>query len=246
MRILIFCALKEEAIPIVRILNLRQTEKLSRVYQGEFDSHFIRLFVTGWGRKNTESACDLFFKELPNLFISCGFAGGLDQNLKAGDTVLADQILFWEEGSLMDEPQTVSFKESYEKFTGTFQRAFRGTLLTTHRVIYRSEEKKKLAYRLKALAVDMESGYAAQYASKKGVPFLALRTITDTVDEDLKIDFSPWIDKNGNIRRYRMLRDLLIQPRQWSYFFQVVFSGIKAKKSLAESMKDLIKALPTS
>ena len=243
MRILIFCALKEEALPIVRMLHLHQKGISPCIYQGEWKRHSIELAVTGCGKKNTLKACSYVLTMSPDLFVSCGFAGGLDQKLEVGDVVLAEQLLFWEEGSLLDEPRICSLEESYKKFKTIFQRTFSGTVLTTHRVIHRSEEKKNLARCFSALAVDMESGYAAQYASDKGVPFLALKVVTDTADEDLKIDFSPWLGENGDLRKFRMVGSLLTQPHQWRWFLKMMWSGIKAKKALAESVRTLIEGL---
>ena len=57
-------------------------------------------------------------------------------------------------------------------------------------VVGSPDQKRLLGERWKAIAVDMESAGVAQAASEAGLPFTAVKSITDPVEHRLSIDFS--------------------------------------------------------
>jgi adenosylhomocysteine nucleosidase len=61
-------------------------------------------------------------------------------------------------------------------------------LLPVDRVVHQPREKKALGEKHQALAVDMESFDVAQVCRERHVPMLAVRVITDAVDEELPHD----------------------------------------------------------
>lgn len=72
-----------------------------------------------------------------------------------------------------------------------------GRFVTVPRVVWRAEEKRRLAAGTGAVALDMESAGLAAEAAKQGVPFVVLRTASDLLDEDLPLDFNLFLSSGG-------------------------------------------------
>src|SRR5581483_11281300 len=62
--------------------------------------------------------------------------------------------------------------------------------VSTSRVVCLGAEKRALAARTGAIAVDMESAALGAAARQAGVPFLIVRTASDLAEEDLPLDFN--------------------------------------------------------
>lgn len=236
MKILIFCALQEEARPILRMIRSLPLETC-----------FCRLTITGPGRKNVQRAWANRDKDFPpDLVIFCGFAGGLDPRLDSGKLVLADQILLWEASSkepLVFATDGLWFKKVRETLSRWGSDVYCGKILTSSRVVSKRNEKRELGGRFGALAVDMESGYLAQLLSPDSIPFMVLRAISDTAEESLRIDFSPWIDRTGAIQRTALLLSQVKSPQNLLYLFRMGRTTRRAGKRLAEVLREIILAL---
>jgi adenosylhomocysteine nucleosidase len=71
-----------------------------------------------------------------------------------------------------------------------------GLVLSGDRFVSTSPESKALQQRLpKALAVEMEGAAVAQVCFDYGVPFGAVRTISDRADDSATHDFSRFIEE---------------------------------------------------
>ncbi len=78
-----------------------------------------------------------------------------------------------------------------------------GLVLSGDRFVSTSAESRELSARLpKALAVEMEGAAVAQVCADYGVPFAALRTVSDRADDDAHADFSRFIRQVAS--RYSM------------------------------------------
>jgi hypothetical protein len=86
-----------------------------------------------------------------------------------------------------------------------------GKLLTSKKLIVTSEEKKRIG--LFGDAVDMESFRVMAAAQGRGIPALTLRAISDTVEEDLPMDFSEHVSEGGQIAVGRILGKIAFSPQ---------------------------------
>jgi adenosylhomocysteine nucleosidase len=75
-------------------------------------------------------------------------------------------------------------------------------LLSVDRVIRLPAEKQELGRRHQALAADMESLAVAEVCRERGVPFLAIRIISDAADESLPPDVEHLLAQPGGPRRW--------------------------------------------
>ena len=142
--------------------------------------------------------------------VSFGVAGGLDPSLKSGDVVVATEVMAgdtrWLAGLSLNEAQIASIALGR-------RRIVRGGLAGVEEVVVGEACKAALRSETGAAAVDMESHIAAAYAAEAGLPFAALRVISDPASRALPALARAAIKPNGDIDLSTILRGLVRNPR---------------------------------
>jgi nucleoside phosphorylase len=161
MSTLICFALKEEAAPF---------HKIAARHPG------VVTLVVGIGRASAEKSIRSFLGgagKPPELVLTCGFAGGLNPDLKLGDVV-------FEIGNRKSkiENQLVAAGAKPAK------------IFCADRIATTVAEKQSLREQTGADAVEMESAAIHAVCAERGIPCATLRVISDTADEDLPLDFN--------------------------------------------------------
>lgn len=127
----------------------------------------------------------------PEWILSCGFSGALAEGLQVADIVLANSIVDQHEHEL-----AVDLKmESDEQ-----RRTLVGRFLTADEIILKAEDKRALGRQYNALAVDLESLAVAQVCRDTQTKFLAIRSISDDLSEDLPREILSIMGETGSLR----------------------------------------------
>ena len=158
--------------------------------------------------------------------ISFGVAGGLDPTLRSGDIVVATEVLAgdtrWMTGLALNE-------EVIANVALGSRRVVRGGLAGAEHVVVGRAVKAALHLETGAAAVDMESHIAAAYAAEAGLPFAALRVISDPASRALPALARGAIKPNGAIDLRKILRGIARNP---STLRALVSTGIDFNRAL--------------
>jgi adenosylhomocysteine nucleosidase len=146
----------------------------------------------------------------PNLVISCGFAGGLNKDLKLGDVLIADTVIDSTKKSnkILDSTEVIKAKEMSNGFAFGI---YNGPLITSDEAVCAPKKKKELGEQNSALGVDMETSALLEVTSQRSIPLVSIRVISDTVDQELA-NFSPCFDENGNVSKMKAGWYILTNP----------------------------------
>ena len=158
--------------------------------------------------------------------ISFGVAGGLDPALKSGDVVVATEVLAgdarWLAGLTLNEALM-------ESMGLDGRRIVRGRLAGAEQVVAARHLKEALHQETGAAAVDMESHIAAEYAANAGLPFAALRVVSDPAHRALPPVAMAAIKPNGDLDLRQIMRSVARNPRTLR---DLVTTGIDFNRAL--------------
>ena len=144
--------------------------------------------------------------------LSFGLAGGLTEDLRPGDVVIAEAVAS-EDGQVW--PTDSGWRKALEqKLRGTSPGEIRRSrLLGLDRPLITPLEKMDYGTRLMANAVDMESLAVASAAAKAEVPFIAVRAVIDPLDQAIPGWLAATLDSHGRPQAARLLAGLAMHAR---------------------------------
>jgi adenosylhomocysteine nucleosidase len=180
-----------------------------RTVCGQRGARTVLLMRCGIGPIRAAVACrELLARHRIDLVVSAGYASAL-RHAAVGDLLI---------GTMAQGDGGEPTHCSPDAVDGAMKSAKRlklpvisGPFASTSRVLCLGVEKRALASRTGAIAVDMESaalGAAARHAS---VPFLIVRAASDLADEDLPLDFNLFLEPASWLRGLAQV----VRPAAW-------------------------------
>jgi hopanoid-associated phosphorylase len=149
-------------------------------------------------------------KEIPGSIsgvISIGIAGALSPDLRVGDCVIAREIVVGKKRFKTDTTWS-------DGLAGRIPEAKSGTIAGVLQPAGDKAAKAALHFATGADAVDMESGIAAEVAALRGLPFAALRIISDDASASLPHAARVAMKDGGGIDMTAVMSSLLTRPLQ--------------------------------
>lgn len=156
-----------------------------------------------------------------DLLVSIGLAGACDITLFAGDVVHA--------GSVIDA-------RTGERFV---TEAPDGPILVTSDKIAGIREKQRFSQTYGAVAIDMEASAVARLAAAHGLPFGAIKGISDEVTAEME-GMHRFTGPNGNFRELAFALHLAVRPHRWGAAVQLGRSSARALRALTARLNETL------
>ena len=197
---------------------------------------------SGTGRQAARRATEaLISGHEPKWVISAGFAGGLHPELKRHDILMADDLVDLDGNRL-----SVDLKVDPAALAHT-PGVRLGALLTADRIIRLPDEKRALGDKHHAMAVDMETFEVAQVCRRSKVRFMAVRVITDGVDDELPPDVEHLMEQQTSVRKLGAVVGTVInRPGSVKDMYNLKENALLASDRLAKFLASMIGQLPTA
>ena len=183
-------AMKEEVAGLKRhtVIEKAIAQNGYQVFQGKHGGKEVLLVQTGVGREKAEKAARYVLERFPvTALISFGFAGALTGELGIGDVIVCSTLCCGDGQSDSTCQSDAGLLAQSSQVRGGQARR-QGKSVTVAQPASQPEVKRALAQTFQADVVDMESYWIARIAGESRVPFLAVRVISDTLQEK----FRPW------------------------------------------------------
>ncbi|MFC2078456.1 5'-methylthioadenosine/S-adenosylhomocysteine nucleosidase [Candidatus Bipolaricaulota bacterium] len=251
-------ALREEVSWLRKRMDVQETfsEATCTMWQGTLRGQDIVLAQTGMGKQRAQAATQLVLERYPvSTLISFGFAGALVEQLRAGDLVLysavhceqadANSAVHSAEAGPKTSPAP-SYASSGDVLEGA-RRALEGAAVdfscepgvSVRHVVLSPEDRGRLAEAHHACVVDMESYWIAEIAAEAQIPFVILRSVSDTRHERL-LPFDRLINEDGVVLWKAVVSFFIRRPHYLGVVGRLYRNTRLAKRNLAAAMDALI------
>lgn len=158
--------------------------------------------------------------------LSIGICGGLTASLKVGDCVIATEIVAGGERLATNAAWT-------QELAAQIPRAQLGALAGSDAIVFDRGARRRLHEETEAVAVDMESHVAVKIAHEHGLPFAALRVVSDTHRQALPPAALVAMLPSGKIDVRAVLRSLAMRPSQIPVLIRTAWAAEKAFQALS-------------
>jgi len=188
----------------------------------------------------------------PSAVIGAGVAGGLSPDLSPSDVVVSVRVRDAAEDAPPPDADLVRRALSLSGVRGA-------TLFSVVRPALSVSQKRALLGQLEPPrtqaatqgatgtvgCVDMESASWARACASAGVPYVILRAISDTADEDLPGYLAACMDAEGSIRRSAVARGAVFHPGAIPALLRMRRRVAECGRALGEAVAGLVIALPS-
>ena len=224
----ILIAMWEELRPLQRRWKLDWTGP-GNFFTGRVGGVRVQVALCGVGPRRAQAGVELLKRYgQPEILVSLGFSAGLKPGQRAGECYLADSIED-ASGEVLEAPLL------YEHAAWR-----RGRLLCVDQLASAPDDKRRWASQHPlAQALDMESLWVA----RSGLPWVALRSLIDPVEEHLPLDLSRAMDQNGQVQPARLAGQVLTKPHQLPRLLRFAHLSQQATRALVTTSSTLMEVL---
>ncbi|MBI1314166.1 5'-methylthioadenosine nucleosidase [bacterium] len=204
---------------------------------GRYDGIRVAVVEAGMGfvraRKATSALID---GHSPDWVLSCGFSGALLPEMQIGQIVMANSIV---------DQHGQELRQTLNAASNPAGGLYVGRILTADEMIRTVDEKRELAEKHGAIAVDLESLAVAQIARERHKNFMAIRVISDDMSADLPPEVLSVVGSTGAIRFGAALGSLVKRPESAKEMWHLRGNAKAAAESLATFLDGVVHQLCT-
>lgn len=208
-------AMEEETRILLKEMTERTEEQVHHLTctRGKIGKQEVVLVQSGIGKVNSALATAfLVDRYRPDLIINTGSAGAIRSGLQVGDMVIATELAYhdvdatafgYQKGQVPQMPATytsdaeaVTAIEKAAREVGL--RPSTGVIVSSDSFVASKEEVERIRAEFpEAVATEMEGASIAQASMVLGTPFVVVRAISDSSDEDAGVTFDEFIVTAG-------------------------------------------------
>ncbi|WP_235364857.1 phosphorylase family protein [Sphingomonas sp. ERG5] len=182
----------------------------------------MTVVIGGGDASRLDAELDARAARFPGIIMSSGLAGALDPTLRPGDIVIDGH------------------HHLVAQIAAALPDARVGAVAGSDTIVATTANKRTLAARTGAIAVDMETHVAAQVAARRNLPFVALRVISDDAGSTLPPAALVGMKPDGGMALGAVLRSLARKPGQLPALVRTGNQAGRAFKSLDRAFAALI------
>ncbi|SFH66394.1 methylthioadenosine nucleosidase /adenosylhomocysteine nucleosidase [Pisciglobus halotolerans] len=180
---------------------------------GELYGHQVVLVKSGIGKVNAALAATLLISKYQvEAVINTGSAGAIDESLKIGDVVVSTALAYhsadatafgYVYGQIPQMPARYTADDrlldvTAEAITEVGLSPVKGLIVTSDSFIADSKRVKEIKFHFPdALVSEMEGAAVAQTCYQFQIPFVIVRAVSDTADNEANVSFDTFIIKAG-------------------------------------------------
>ena len=220
-RIAIVCAMTQEVQPLVR--GWKKVRERGLTF---FESDKAVIVAAGIGSAPAAMASmTLIAREQPCCLMSVGLAGALRDDLRVGD-------ILWP-GMVVNVATNRRFRT---------RNAEQNATIVSGKAIAGEQRKRELREEFQADAIDMEGAGVASIADSCGLPFYAVKAISDEVTFDMP-PLNNFVDSKGQMHMVAYGMQAFMHPSWWEPTLALARNGKKASVELAKAVEHQIEQL---
>jgi nucleoside phosphorylase len=220
MRIGLVAEVKWEVREVCRQLKLQLLDARDEIWGADLNGHVLRLCLSGMIPAVAKDRVHRFLDTQQLDFMLCsGLAGALQPHIKIGDIIVQspDQSLVLKAESALKE-RDIPFHT--------------GPLVTVAQPALNGAARRALGASSGAIAVDMESQTIQALCKDRGIPCLALKGVSDELDDDL----SPVLGGFDLIHIPSIAKRVLSRPSTWPLAMRLAKSSYRAANHLGNGV----------
>lgn len=195
----IIFAMREELDELQKQINIKNEYNIFDCvfYEGTLNTHELVLVEAGIGKVNAARCCQILIDNMEVDYVfNIGVAGSVSKKVHVGDIVLGEKLVqhdfditaFQHEKGFIPNVGTFIYSDEYLVKSAMSARKDKkihcGVIASGDIFCTEKWMSEKIASKFQALCVEMEGASIAQVCFLSHIPFLVIRSISDSIYED--------------------------------------------------------------
>ncbi|MDA8431704.1 MAG: hypothetical protein M0Z60_01925 [Nitrospiraceae bacterium] len=249
MRLIVLGALPRELASIVNDLGATKSPEGWNfpVYTAKAAPSEILIAQTGMGMDRAKAALEAVLERfMPDCIVSVGFAGALYANASAGDLVEGSRLFKYTLAGTRPSHLSAELNPALPlpgPFTARLSgnaHLHEGSIITLEKPMEKKGLSPHVPGGLPFPVCDMETFALGEVAVARAIPFLAVRSISDTLEEEVPPELIGVVDEMGQPKLGRLFHAVTTNPALVTDVIRLKRNSEAASQSLGRFMKELL------
>jgi len=229
----IICAIRQETVPILKRFPAERISWPDGLPAWTFQAygHSVTLIECGIGSSKAAKAAETAAALGLDIIISAGFCGSLTKGVAIGELFLAEKLYSYSAGTFS---AGIIPEQELNGLIGT--RLKKATFITTAEIVNKAQVHSLLPDPAAATMLEMESSAVAAVCRSSNIRFFAIRSVSDTAEQDPSKLFQLICDNKCNVSRAKAVLSLIRKPSLMPEFLQLYRNSTVAGKTLTEAI----------